>query len=416
MALTSPWKQHSYMGQYADDAAALTFIRACKWDSSGDGNGNPQAGMQYLNTTSKTIKIYDGTAWQSMTLASGTIAFTGKVEGITPTENAQLATKSYVDSVAQGLDPKGSVLVCSTTDITLSGEQVIDGVSVVAGDRVLVLGQADAIENGIYIASATAWARSADMPAGSHAAGTYCFVEEGVYSTNADAGFVCTTNGPDDVVGTDELAFTKFSGAGQIEAGDGLKKDGNTLEVELTSGNSGLELSGITPAKTLQVKVDGSHGIIKGDSGLELELNGTTLSVGASGLSVAGLPSLFTINGTAVGANVTATNLDALTAGTDTSLHTHDGRYYTETELGSTTASSEGAALIGTDTKASLNNATTVEVALTHLNGQNPAKRSSGAGNPNGTVTGAIGDLYVDETNDIVYVNVTGANTGWNVQ
>jgi len=90
-----------------------------------------------------------------------------------------------------------------------------------------------------------------------------------------------------------------------------------------------------------------------------------------------------------------------------------DARYRTQTELSSTSGGTEGASLVGTDTKTNLNSATTVEVALTELESRNPAKRSSNAGNPNGSVAGAVGDVCVDTTNDIPYINVDGTNSGW---
>jgi hypothetical protein len=79
-----------------------------------------------------------------------------------PTNDQDAATKYYVDTVAQGLDVKASVLVATTANITLSGAQTIDGVSVVAGDRVLVKDQTTQADNGIYVAATGAWARSAD--------------------------------------------------------------------------------------------------------------------------------------------------------------------------------------------------------------------------------------------------------------
>ena len=52
-----------------------------------------------------------------------------------PVSALELATKQYVDSVAQGLDPKASCVAATTTNITLSGTQTIDGVALIAGDR-----------------------------------------------------------------------------------------------------------------------------------------------------------------------------------------------------------------------------------------------------------------------------------------
>ena len=139
----------------------------------------------------------------------------------------------------------------------------------------------------------------------------------------------------------DGSVWVQFTGAGAINAGNGLDKSGNTIfvgngdgiqvnadsiEVDLTVTNPGLELVGTSPDKTLQVQADGAHGIIRGASGVEIEIDDTpdTLDVDADGLKVVGLPSLFKINDTAVGATVTAPNLDTLTDGsTNVTLHTH---------------------------------------------------------------------------------------------
>jgi hypothetical protein len=113
-----------------------------------------------------------------------------------------------------------------------------------------------------------------------------------------------------------------------VKAGDGIKIDNDYVAVDLSTSDPGLELIGTTPDKTLQAKVDGTHGIIRGASGLEIEIDDTpdTLDVDADGLKVVGLPSLFKINDTAVGVTVTAGNLNTLTNSGDASaLHTHSG-------------------------------------------------------------------------------------------
>lgn len=153
-----------------------------------------------------------------------------KITGLAePTNDTDAATKLYVDANAQGLDVKQSVLVASTGPLTLSGEQSIDGVSVTAGARILVKDQASGSENGIYEVASGAWSRSADADESSEVnAGVFVFVEEG--STNADAGFVLTTDNPI-TIDTTPLSFTQFSGAGQVVAGNGLTKSGNQIDV-----------------------------------------------------------------------------------------------------------------------------------------------------------------------------------------
>jgi hypothetical protein len=164
-----------------------------------------------------------------------------------PLADTDAANKGYVDSVAQGLDVKQSVRAATTVDITLSGAQTIDGVSVIASDRVLVKNQSAPSENGIYVAAAGAWTRSLDMDQGPEFPGSFFFVEEG--TVNANNGFVCTTNSPV-TIGTTAITFEQFSGAGQVIAGDGLTKTGNTLDVGGTTDRISVTASAVDIAST----------------------------------------------------------------------------------------------------------------------------------------------------------------------
>ena len=166
-----------------------------------------------------------------MSAPTADVSFNGqKITSLAdPTSAQDAATKAYVDSTAQGLDVKDSVRVATTGNITLSGTQTIDGISVIAGDRVLVKNQSTASQNGIYEAASGAWSRTADADSSADVTpGMFVFVEEG--STNADAGFVLSTDGSI-TVDTTALTFTQFSGAGQITAGDGLTKTGSQIDV-----------------------------------------------------------------------------------------------------------------------------------------------------------------------------------------
>ena len=155
--------------------------------------------------------------------------------------NAQdAATKGFVEATAQGLDVKDSCVAATTGNITIStalnNGDTLDGVTLSTNDRVLVKDQSTASQNGIYVVGSSP-ARAADLAAGSDAAGMFTFVEQGTVS--ADNGFVCTSNKGSAVTGTNNLTFAQFSGAGQITAGDGLDKSGNTLSVDLKA-NGGL--------------------------------------------------------------------------------------------------------------------------------------------------------------------------------
>jgi hypothetical protein len=155
----------------------------------------------------------------------------------TPTDANHAATKAYVDAARSGLDVKASVRAATTAPVLLASGleagDVIDAVTLVAGDRVLVKDQSTASENGIYVVQASGSAvRATDAngtaDTGTVSGGTFTFVEEG--TDNGDAGYVVSSNGTINV-GTDAMNWVQFSGTGQITAGDGMSKLGNTLNV-----------------------------------------------------------------------------------------------------------------------------------------------------------------------------------------
>jgi len=135
--------------------------------------------------------------------------------------------------------------------------------------------------------------------------------------------------------------WVQFTGLGQVNAGAGLTKSGNTLDVgngdgitvnadsielDITASNPGLELTGTSPNKTLNVLVSGNEGIVTTATGVAIEIDDTpdTLDVDANGLKVVGLPLQFKVNDVQVGTTVTAANLDTLTDGSSgVTLHTH---------------------------------------------------------------------------------------------
>lgn len=153
-----------------------------------------------------------------------------------PVSDQDAATKYYVDSVAQGLDVKASVVAATTANITLSGAQTIDGVSIVAGDRVLVKNQTNQADNGIYVAASGAWARSADANTWAELVSAYTFVEQG--STYADTGWVCTVN-QGGTLGSTAVTWSQFSGAGTYQAGTGLTLTGNIFSITNTAVTAG---------------------------------------------------------------------------------------------------------------------------------------------------------------------------------
>lgn len=151
-----------------------------------------------------------------------------------PVASTDAANKNYVDNTAQGLDAKGSVRAASTGNIaSLSGPQTIDGIATTALDRILVKDQTAQAQNGIYVVAAGAWTRAPDADTWNELVSAFTFVESG--TANADSGWVSTVD-PGGTIGSTAVTFVQFSGAGQVTAGSGLTKAGNTLDVGQGAG------------------------------------------------------------------------------------------------------------------------------------------------------------------------------------
>lgn len=186
----------------------------------GSDPGSPTEGQVWYNTTTHRIKWRDNAGSHSiparldeLEVPTSAVAFNAqKITGLAdPTSAQDGATKAYVDATATGLDFKQSVRAATTANITLSAAQTIDGVSVIAGDRVLVKDQSSGSANGIYVAAAGAWSRATDADSSAEVtAGMYTWVEEG--TANGDSGWVLTNNNPI-TLGTTALVFAQFSSA-----------------------------------------------------------------------------------------------------------------------------------------------------------------------------------------------------------
>lgn len=272
-----------------------------------DPSSNNFEGRMIYNSTEDTIKVYTGSAWRKMihsvqsagthtdaitvSESNGTISITlnladtdsagllsstfwndlndatsdatasklvkrdanGNIKVATPTDAAHAATKGYVDAARSGLDVKQSVRVATTAALTLSTDledgDTVDGVVLATGDRVLVKNQSTGSENGIYVVNASgAPTRATDADSDAEVTpGMFTFVEEG--DDNADSGWVLTNDGSI-TVGTTALTFAQFSGAGQIEAGDGLTKTGNTIDAVGTTDRITVNANSIDIAAT----------------------------------------------------------------------------------------------------------------------------------------------------------------------
>jgi Repeat of unknown function (DUF5907) len=227
-----------------------------------------------------------------------------------PTFFDDAATKQYVDGVAQGLDVKTSVKAATTANITLSGTQTIDGVALVANDRCLVKNQTTQSANGIYSVQSGAWTRVADMDVWTEVPGAFVFVEQG--TVLSDTGWVCTAD-QGGTLGTTNITWSQFSGAGEYTWGAGLLATGNTVDIGsgpgITVNADSIQVAnnGITNAMVADGVVDlatpdvtGILTILRGGT------NATSPGVARFNLAAAGYYTNFATHGAGTTITITA--------------------------------------------------------------------------------------------------------------
>jgi len=152
----------------------------------------------------------------------------------TPENDLHAATKAYVDAATTGLNVHDAVRVATTESKTLASDfengDVIDGITLVTGDRILIKNQSTKSENGIYIVEATgAPTRASDYNSITEIdAGDFVFVQLG--SINGKTGWVQTNIVS--TIGSDNIEFTQFSGAGTYTAGTGLTLSGSQFNID----------------------------------------------------------------------------------------------------------------------------------------------------------------------------------------
>lgn len=252
----------------------------------------PVAGQVFFDTTVSALKCFDGTAWITLDVtrvAAGAIALsklatdplaranhTGTQTAATisdlatvvkaytlsdfatPALNIAMGGKTLnnlgaptagsndaariidvenaMNSAAAGIDSKASVRVVSVANIaSLSGlATAVDGVTLSAGDRVLLTAQSTASQNGVYVAASGAWARAADADqTGEITPGAFWFVEEG--TTYGKTQWRCNNTGAV-TLGSTGISIIQFGASSSYTAGNGLTLTGSTFAVGAGTG------------------------------------------------------------------------------------------------------------------------------------------------------------------------------------
>lgn len=140
-------------------------------------------------------------------------------------------TLAQLNAAVAGYSWKAPVRAATTANITLSGAQSIDGVSVIAGDRVLVKNQTAGSANGIYLAAAGAWTRATDFDTSAEALGAATFVSEG--TTQGNSVWLQTTDAPI-TLNTTSLVFTQIGAGASYTAGNGIAINTGVISVDPT--------------------------------------------------------------------------------------------------------------------------------------------------------------------------------------
>ncbi len=341
-----------FLGTHANEAAVLTFVQGEKLDTAGDGSGTVPNGCWYYDSTATTRKFREGGAWST---PGGTDH--GALSGLGDDDHTQyiLADGSRAFSGDQAM---GSNKITGLATPTASGDAATKDY---VDQAISGLDWQESVKDQDLTAPPGSPTTGDRYIVAATATGAWAGKEEQIAEYNgASWDFTVPTEGAAVWIEDEDLAYVynaAHPGGSWVKFASLVNHD----DLANISGGSAADYHHMTSVQRAALTSDG-------------------------GVADAG------------------------------SEHLHDARYFTETELGGTTGGSEGAKLIGTDTKSNLNSATDVEVALTELDARNPVSFQSGAGTPIGSVTPTmVGGIYTNTSNKLSYRAHGATNADWKV-
>lgn len=200
-------------------------------------NKDGSAGTASMRTigTGATQAMAGNTRLDTIASPTGSVSLNSqKITGLADGTNPQdAATVSQLNAAIAGLDVKGSVKAASTANLTLSGTQTVDGVALIAGDRILVKDQSTASQNGIYVVGSGSWTRATDFDAWAEIPGALVAVEQG--TANSDKAWLSTAD-QGGTLGSTNITFTAFgqSAAGTTKYAANITGDASTTQFTVT--------------------------------------------------------------------------------------------------------------------------------------------------------------------------------------
>lgn len=241
----------------------------------------------------------------------------------TPTADSDAATKGYVDNKVTGLSWKQAVHVLAASNVPLTGSTplVVDGHTLLDGERVLLTAQSTANQKGIYDVAISGGSytltRSSDVDVYTELLGLAVFVQQG--DSYGNTGWV---QGADNLTDFSGQSWVQFSGAGAYGAGSGLSLDGSTFNVNVDA-NGGIEIVGDALALKSSVAGDGltlTSGVLAvGGTADKITVSADAITIastyaGQSSIATLGTISSGTWQGTAVGLSYGGTGATSASA------------------------------------------------------------------------------------------------------